>query len=58
MGDEDVFREIIYLLYEQLVHPKEEQVQVIIDGVHYMASDKYQENYKRIRDIWKIQNNK
>lgn len=54
MGDEDVFREIIYLLYEQIVHPKEEQVQVIIDGVHYMASDEYPGNYKRIRDIWKM----
>lgn len=53
-GDEDVFREIIYLLNEHSMRPEEEQVQLLINGDRYMVSDNYAENYKRIRDIWKF----
>nr|DAX41834.1 MAG TPA: hypothetical protein [Caudoviricetes sp.] len=28
----------------------------MINGDRYMVSDNYAENYKRIRDIWKLRN--
>ena len=57
-SNDDVFREIIYLLNEHFMRPKDQQVQVIVDGTHYMANSNYGDNYRRIYDIWKMQNDK